>query len=74
VRERLAEHGRLAAAHGGVTAADEHLAAFEALTPDEYQDQIYARMPVLAQAAPTLASKIEEYQAVSGVRSRRIYG
>ncbi|OLF04706.1 hypothetical protein BLA60_39485 [Actinophytocola xinjiangensis] len=61
VRDAMGELKRYAEQHDGITQADEHLTAFEALTPEAYQEQLYARMPTLEQAAPTLAAKVDEY-------------
>lgn len=64
VRDAMGELKRYVEQHDGITQADEHLTAFEALTPEEYQSQMYDRMPALRGSGPTLAQKVQEYQRV----------
>lgn len=60
LRDVHADHGRLADQHRGIEATEDRLSEYEAMSPDDYQAQVFERHPLLVQGATTLRGKAQD--------------
>lgn len=64
LRDAMAAHSRLLAQHQGISASEPDLTRLDEMSPDDYQDQQFVRMPRLAESQPRLTDVIQEYWSV----------
>ncbi len=60
LRDAFADHRQLVLQSEAIAASEEQLADFEAMTPDEYQEHLFARFPSMEANAPSLGSLVAE--------------
>jgi hypothetical protein len=71
LRDALADHRSLVEQSEAIAATEEQLAAFDAMTPDDYQEHLFARFPSMEGQAPTLGALVtEENDASTHVKVR----
>lgn len=60
LRDVHTDHQRLTEQHRGITAREDGLAKYEAMSPEDFQAEQFRRFPMLTKAAPTIAAKVTE--------------
>jgi hypothetical protein len=60
LRDAFADHRNLVDQSEAIASTEEQLSDFEVMTPDDYQEHLFARFPSMEGQAPTLGSLVTE--------------